>query len=70
MADENKTLITILDAIGMVADSAKKYTDDTVFSGDFNDLTNKPEALTITRDEFAQATDDEVISSILNIFEL
>lgn len=68
MADENKTLITILDAIGMVADSAKKYTDDTVFSGDFNDLTN--EALTITRDEFAQATDDEVISSILNVFEL
>lgn len=68
MATDNKSSITILQAIDLVVKSTKQYVDSVNFSGSYNDLTDVPDTV-ITKDDVAQATNEEVINSLLDIFK-
>ena len=68
MSIENKTQVTLLGAIDIIARSTKQYVDSVNFSGSYNDLTDVPDTV-FTKDDVAQATDEEVINSLLNIFK-
>ena len=56
--------ITVLQALDMISEATKQYVDDVSFSGDFNDLINKPDILVDT----TQATDDQVAKVLIDIF--
>lgn len=56
--------ITVLQALDMISEATKQYVDDVSFSGDFKDLTNKPDILIDT----TQATDDQVAKVLIDIF--
>ena len=56
--------ITVLQALDMISEATKQYVDDVSFSGDFNDLINKPDMLVDT----TQATDDQVAKVLIDIF--
>ena len=68
MSIENKTQVTLLGAIDIIARSTKQYVDSVNFSSSYNDLTDVPDTV-VTKDDVAQATDEEVINSLLNIFK-
>ena len=68
MSIENKTQVTLLGAIDMIARSTKQYVDSVNFSGSYNDLTDVPDTV-VTKNDVAQATNEEVINSLLNIFK-
>ena len=68
MSAENKTQVTLLGAIDMIAKSTKQYVDSINFSGSYNDLTDVPDTV-VTKDDVQQATNEEVINSLLNIFK-
>ena len=68
MSIENKTQVTLLGAIDIIARSTKQYVDFVNFSGSYNDLTDVPDTV-VTKNDVAQATDEEVINSLLNIFK-
>ena len=48
----------------MISEATKQYVDDVSFSGDFKDLTNKPDILVDT----TQATDEQVAKVLIDIF--
>lgn len=56
--------ITVLQALDMISEATKQYVDDVSFSGDFNDLINKPDILVDT----TQATDEQVAKVLIDIF--
>lgn len=56
--------ITVLQALDMISGATKQYVDDVSFSGDFNDLINKPDILVDT----TQATDEQVAKVLIDIF--
>ena len=56
--------ITVLQALDMISEATKRYVDDVSFSGDFNDLINKPDILVDT----TQATDEQVAKVLIDIF--
>ena len=68
MSIENKTQVTLLGAIDIIARSTKQYVDSVNFSGSYNDLTDVPDTV-VTKEDVAKATDEEVINSLLNIFK-
>ena len=68
MSIENKTQVTLLGAIDIIARSTKQYVDSVNFSSSYNDLTDVPDTV-VTKNDVAQATDEEVINSLLNIFK-
>ena len=67
MSDNSKKIwITVMEALDLVTEATKKYVDETGFSGDYNDLYNKPDTIIA---DINQASNSQVSDMLSNIFD-